>query len=219
MEALINYLTLQPDDLDFLDLSYQNLNTLPDISRFKKLERLFINGNNLTKLPNYLADLTHLWEIRCEKNKITHIERLPKNIQYLNCSDNRLRRIPEPIPLTLHTLICQNNPLYELPSSAMDWYLGISCHNTRECLYPFQEQELRNNLWVIEKINKFRYFYYLQKYSGRIFRRIILTRRMNRIRNSLLETSAKITMHPNRIQRLLASGELDTDNETFQQLF
>ena len=36
---------------------------------------------------------------------------------------------------------------------------------------------------------------------------------MNKYKNELLETSAKITMNPNRINRLLENGDISLDND------
>ena len=60
-------------------------------------------------------------------------------------------------------------------------------------------------LYTINVINNFRSNYFTLKYGHKLLFNLI-KKRMNKIKYELLESGAKIMMHPDHIKRLLDSG-------------
>jgi hypothetical protein len=117
-----------------------------------------------------------------------------------------LREIP-PLPDSLVHLYCENNDIYVLPFITDILYknLYFVAYNNPICNYIFNGHKIKTK--KINKLYKFRYNYYLRKYGKRIFY-YLLKKKMMKIKQELLETSAKIMMNPKRIERLL---EMDED--------
>ena len=106
------YLDSLPDDVENINVSYKNLDYLPDLSIFKNLQYLFCHNNNLTSLP-VLPD--NLKELNCYNNNLTSLPVLPENLKVLCCSDNSLTSLPV-LPEKLEILYCRENNLMLLPS-------------------------------------------------------------------------------------------------------
>lgn len=107
-------------NLSFLDLSYNNLTTLPnDFSKLKKLQYLNLNFNNFTEIPKCVFELENLVTLRFEFCNITEIPddigKL-KNLQHLVVCNNKITKISnEVFKLTdLDILHLANNPNFEL---------------------------------------------------------------------------------------------------------
>jgi Leucine-rich repeat (LRR) protein len=64
------YINSLPDDIENIELSFINLTYIPDLSRFKKLKKLYCISNKLTYLPNLSNSLTIL---ACSNNKLTYL--------------------------------------------------------------------------------------------------------------------------------------------------
>jgi Leucine-rich repeat (LRR) protein len=158
-------------------MNIKKLVKLPYIEDSQQLKSLIIPLNNLIELPN----------------------NLPHSLEYLNCSNNKLQRIPN-IHSNLTSLYCYNNHIDLLPF--------IPEHVKHLCFddNPVQHLYYYNNSLEFRKKNNilyyFRYNYYLRKYGKKIFYSL-LKKKMNRYKRELLENSAKITMNPKRIERLL----------------
>ena len=54
------YLANLPSTIQVIDVSYQNLTYLPDLSRFTNLLELNCSNNNLNDLPPFNPTLTHV---------------------------------------------------------------------------------------------------------------------------------------------------------------
>ena len=100
------------DDVEGIDISNQRLTILPDLSRFKNLQRLECFNNQLTSL---LLLPSSLQLFNCSNNRLTSLPPLPSTLQELYCSSNRLTSLP-PLPSTLQRLICYTNQLTHLPT-------------------------------------------------------------------------------------------------------
>jgi Leucine-rich repeat (LRR) protein len=107
-------------NLSFLDLSYNNLTTLPnDFSKLKKLQYLNLNVNNFTEIPKCVFELENLVTLRFEFCELTEIPddiiKL-KNLQHLVVSNNKITKLSnEVFKLTdLDILHLANNPDFEL---------------------------------------------------------------------------------------------------------
>ena len=72
MTAVETYLNSLSDDITTLDISGRSITSLPDLTRFKNLEKFNCSYNQLTSLT------------------------LPQNLEYLNCSYNQLTSLTLP---------------------------------------------------------------------------------------------------------------------------
>jgi len=169
-----------------------------------KLYRLKINDiKQLNELP-YIGDSIDLGVLILDNNGLAKLPYLMKNIHYLSCNNNKLREIP-PLPNNLVHLYCGNNEIYVLPNINEKLYLSIYNNPIYNIIFDeYQIQQKKINI-----LYNFRYNYYLRKYGKLIFY-YLLKKRMMKIKQELMETSAKIMMNPKRIERLL---EIDEDLE------
>jgi hypothetical protein len=172
------------------------------------LHRLRINDiKQLYELP-YIGDSNELGVLILDNNNLIKLPYLTNTIYYLCCDNNKLREIPS-LPNNLVNLYCENNQIYVLPFINKKLYnkLYLVIYNNPITNYIFNGYKLETK--KINKLYNFRYNYYLRKYGKRIFY-YLLKKRMMKIKQELLETSAKIMMNPKRIERLL---EMDEDLE------
>ena len=152
-----DYLNSLPLDTNCIDVSYKGLTYLPDLSRFKKLKRLYCNDNLITVLPklndtievidcknNQLTELPELNNkliiLICRNNKLTWLPPLNNNLHHLDCSINRLTELPT-LNNKLTQLLCSNNKLKFLPPLTNDLVL-IDCSNNKLTELP----QLNHNL-------------------------------------------------------------------------
>jgi hypothetical protein len=165
------------------------------------LYRLRINDiKQLYELP-YIGDSNVLGVLMLDNNGLITLPYLTKTIYYLCCSNNKLREI-QYLPDNLINLYCENNEIYVLPFITDNLYkkLYFVVYNNPISNYIFDEYKIQTK--KINKLYNFRYNYYLKKYGKRIFY-YLLKKRIMKIKQELMETSAKIMMNPKRIKRLL----------------
>ena len=110
------------DTLEVLDLTDNNLSSLPDdFYKFKKLKRLFLSNNQFNHIPKVLAKLPNLtmFGIRNNKIKIFEENSLPLSIKWLILTDNELTSLPESIGnlKLLQKFMLSGNKLSFLPKS------------------------------------------------------------------------------------------------------
>ena len=116
--------------------------------------------------------------------------------------------IPE-LPSNLEHFNCENNKLTELPDlpSSLNYFHSISgnlLHQTYYCCQPYST--IKSNEMFLININQTN-----AKNKG--------IKKMKLLdRNLLLEQSAKITMNPKRIERLLDNLEIDFFDGSFDSL-
>jgi Leucine-rich repeat (LRR) protein len=101
-----------PDTLIEVDISFNNLDTIPQFAEGVTL--LDIANNNLTELKNLPNTIIKL---KAYKNNIKEIDRFPDPLSYLDLSKNKLTSIPE---LGMGVTECDlaENEMTSLPSGA-----------------------------------------------------------------------------------------------------
>lgn len=81
-----------------LDLSNQNLNTLPEnITKLTKLNKIILSNNSFTQFPEILTEIDTLIDIDLSNNQITSIPASItelKSLQIMNFSNNSLTTLP-----------------------------------------------------------------------------------------------------------------------------
>lgn len=83
-------------NLQILDLYHNNLKFLPsNIDKFQNLQTLAISNNDLWELPANLKNLVNLKVIYVHHNKLSAINALPPNIEYLDLGFNLLTEVPK----------------------------------------------------------------------------------------------------------------------------
>lgn len=119
MTLKVNYKDLekQPNKIPYelittIDLTNNNLKTLPDLSKCINLDTLDCSHNNLEYLP----------------------ENLPDSITELNLNNNNLIYFPDKLPDKLHVIWINNNPILELNYKKLykddGFYYGHFCSNS-----------------------------------------------------------------------------------------
>jgi len=113
------------DTLERLDLSYNNLSSLPaDFGRLKKLKIFFCSENPFTVLPEVLADCPLLDIAGFKSNKITTVpaKSLNPNLRWLILTNNRIADLPATIGncKRMQKLMLAGNQLTMLPQELSD---------------------------------------------------------------------------------------------------
>lgn len=116
------------DSLEVLDLSDNQLTTLPDdLHRLKKLRIIFASNNPFTELPVSLGQCANLEMIGFKANAITKVPEaaLPPKLRWLILTDNQLSELPAAMGQLpyLQKLMLAGNQLVELPAAL------AKCHN------------------------------------------------------------------------------------------
>ncbi|WP_415796766.1 leucine-rich repeat-containing protein kinase family protein [Comamonas aquatilis] len=110
------------DSLESLDLSGNQLSTLPeDFTRLKKLRILFASNNAFTELPPVLGRMPQLEMVGFKACQITEVpaQSLPPRLRWLILTDNQIRQLPEALGQRprLQKLMLACNQLRTLPAS------------------------------------------------------------------------------------------------------
>ena len=156
-----------------------HLDELPYFGDSLQLEKLILYNNGLVRLPRNISD----------------------TVNYLDCSQNKLKELTAILPSTLKYLYAENNNLLylpTLPTSLILLIIGLNPLNN----YIGRQYNLVRFQRKIFILLQFRWNYYFLKF-GRRFLYFLLKKRMSKHKNTLLEMSAKISMNPARILRLL----------------
>lgn len=151
--------------------------------QYTVLETLACNHNGL----KYLIDLPNtLINLYCSFNFLERID-LPKNLQTLYCWSNRLNYLYLNDNLT--SLICERNQIYylEIPDSLKNLSIKFTLFDEiiESIRASYQTYEIVN---IVRAINKFRRFYYLNKYGPIIIKKFyaFIKRRNNNLHLELL---------------------------------
>lgn len=88
------------DTLELLDLSVNNLKSLPDhFGKLSKLKIAFFSDNHFTELPKVLSQCEQLEMIGFKSNRISHVpeESLPEKTRWLILTNNLISELPASI--------------------------------------------------------------------------------------------------------------------------
>jgi len=210
MFEIDKYLDSLPDNVDVINVSYKDLDYLPNLSRFKKLKCLYCDHNKLTSLPVLPENLKML---KCSDNKLTSLlPILPENLKFLYCYNNNLTSLPV-LPKNLKELCCFYNKLTSLPVLSENLE-KLDCSNNKLTSFSVLPQKLKalycygnpidkliynNNPSMLNKniiiLNNFRHLFYCLKY-----RKIFL---------KMMEPIIKKRYHPSYLYDLKEDDDLD----------
>ncbi|MBI1387563.1 MAG: HYR domain-containing protein [bacterium] len=111
-----------------LDVSGKNIASASGIQYFTGLNRLFINGNQLTSLN--VSALSALQNLHCENNQLASLD-VSNNAQlvYLFCQSNQLTSLTLAGADALSTVHCYNNKLTSLDASGKPSLVYLMCYN------------------------------------------------------------------------------------------
>jgi len=122
-------LTSLPNDIDidveYLDLSFNCLSTLPEtFELFQKLKILFFSNNNFVKIPNVISKLKNVEMISFRNNHLIEVDNIPNTIRWLILTSNHIKHIKSFGHLyELRKLMLSGNLLNSLPNDI------INCQN------------------------------------------------------------------------------------------
>ncbi|HLP13879.1 MAG TPA: leucine-rich repeat domain-containing protein [Flavobacteriales bacterium] len=147
---------LNPDDVITLDLSYSGLTEVPEeVKKFRNMEGIFLQNNNIRVLPSWLNDLNALHRIIINDNYDLDLARSLDNIKntnlhYLNVANCNIPSIPlEIIHFTgLQTLDFSGNAIMVVPK-----YLGELDSLTRLDLSKNRIASVSPNIWNCTSLN------------------------------------------------------------------
>jgi Leucine-rich repeat (LRR) protein len=143
------YLNSLSEDILSLNVSCRSIKSLPNLTRFKNLQKLYCLNNELTSLPILPQNLQELY---CNNNKLTSLPILPQNLRILFCFNNELTWLPT-LPENLKILSYSNIPIYKIVNSN-------SLINYRNSLI-----EIKKNVQIL---NNFRHLYYCLKFKKQL---------------------------------------------------
>lgn len=172
-----------------------SLHGLTNMTRLK-----VVNIPNLTELP-YIGDCIKLKKLLCYGNSLEYLPfPLPSDIDYIDCGKNKLKELPRKLPSYLRHLYCDNNRLLYLPTLPLTLQFSSFSNNI---FYEYLGSQY-NRIFVKKStiLRQFRFNYYSLKYGWRLFF-YILRCKMLKYKNELLDMSARITMNPSRVMRLV----------------
>jgi tRNA A-37 threonylcarbamoyl transferase component Bud32 len=150
------------DTLEILDLSNNQIKTLPDeLKQLKNLKIIFASNNHFETLPECLGQCENLEMVGFKANKIKHVpaESLPKNLRWLILTDNKVITLPDSLGERpkLQKLVLAGNQISQLPSNLAKLtnleLVRLSANQLTEC--PDQLLALPKLAWLALSGNPF----------------------------------------------------------------
>ncbi|MGF1708183.1 leucine-rich repeat-containing protein kinase family protein [Enterovibrio baiacu] len=150
------------DSLEILDLSNNQLSSLPDdIAQLHKLKIFFASNNRFDTMPEVLGNCPELEMIGFKANQIVHVPEnaLPPKLRWLILTDNRIETLPDSLGLRprMQKLALAGNRLTSLPQTMRHLenleLLRISANQLTEC--PNQLLDLPKLAWFAFAGNPF----------------------------------------------------------------
>jgi len=207
------YLNSLPEDIEYINVSGKGLTYLPDLSRFKKLKKLYCNRNEFVTLPLLPNSLKQLY---CSDNELVTLPPLPNSLQKLICSVNQLSSLPL-LPNSLQELWCYNNQLVYLPLLPVS-LRELCCGKNQLVSLPLLPESLQllnyfdnpiynvissNNINDVKAnvkiLNQFRDSFYCIKYKNKL-RKLLW---------DIREKKVKEEFHPDRLKEMLEGKDID----------
>jgi len=137
--AIERYLNSLSEDILTLHISSKGIKSLPNLTRFKNLEKLDCSNNQLSLLPALPKKLKTLI---CDNNQLTCLPSLPQNLEYLFCVDNQLTCLPT-LPQNLKELYCNDNQLTSMQTLPQKLKV-LCCYNNQLTCLPSLPQKLED---------------------------------------------------------------------------
>lgn len=150
------------DSLEILDLSNNQLTSIPDeIKQLKKLKILFASNNQFEILPTSLGQCENLEMIGFKTNQIKQVpaESLPAKLRWLILTENQITRLPDKLGecTRIQKLALAGNQLTELPGNLSQLHhlelLRISANKLT--IFPDQLLSLPKLAWFAFAGNPF----------------------------------------------------------------
>ncbi|MCP5078266.1 MAG: serine/threonine-protein kinase [Psychromonas sp.] len=150
------------DSLEILDLSHNQLSTLPEtLTQLHKLKIIFASHNCFEKLPEVLGRCKNLEMVGFKSNQITDVpgSALPKQLRWLILTDNQIETLPGSLGERprLQKLALAGNRLKTLPNTMHKLVnlelIRISANQLTEC--PEQLLNLPKLAWFAFAGNPF----------------------------------------------------------------
>ena len=150
------------DSLEVLDLSNNQLSTLPDmISQLHKLKIIFASNNHFESLPTAIGQCPNLEMVGFKANRIKEVPEnaLPLKLRWLILTDNKITTLPNSLGerTLLQKLALAGNQIITLPSNMNQLVnlalIRISANKLKQC--PEQLLSLPKLAWFAFAGNPF----------------------------------------------------------------
>ena len=86
----MEYINLLSSDVTEIDICFNDLIELPNLSRFTCLQNLDCSNNQLCQLDKLPF---HLQILDCSQNQLSRLNNLPYSLKELNCSRNIITQL------------------------------------------------------------------------------------------------------------------------------
>jgi len=105
------HLLIEKFNYKIISISMTSLNLTDDDFKGDWLSKIDVDSinlsnNNLTKFPEFNDSVE---SVDIDNNNIEIIEKLPKNLRYLDCQENPLKKLPGVLPKNLEKFNCSKN--------------------------------------------------------------------------------------------------------------
>jgi Leucine-rich repeat (LRR) protein len=196
--------------------------------KIEEIEEININDfivKDIEYIMKNLEKFINLKKFNCRYCCLERLPKLPKSLKELDCSYNIITKIEDnELPSRLEVLWCQYNKLVELPN-ILDTIITLKCspdillnihplYSVIQKIYDIQNFSIYYRKGIVLKNND-TYLKILKEFQSK-------NRSLKRLsilgRTLLLEQSARISLNPKRIQRLLESKEIDFFDGSFETI-
>ena len=145
MSDLEEYIILQ---ITVLDFNNKNIDELPSLAKYKKLNRVIMNNNKLTTIPDLPSSLKYL---SLKNNYVRELPScLPHKLLSLDVENNFIEELPE-LPESLKILICNNNKINNIDTVISNKNLvRLDCKNN---YFNASYNQLPSSLLVLNRMN------------------------------------------------------------------
>ena len=200
--------------------------------KIEKIEEININDfivEDIKFIIENLEKFINLKKFNCRYCCLERLPKLPKSLKELDCSYNIITKIEDDeLPPRLEVLWCQYNKLVELPNLP-DTIIALKCstntllnihslYSVIQKTYGIQSFRILYQKGILLKnddTDYYDYFKILKEFQSK-------NRSLKKLsilgRTLLLEHSAKISLNPKRIERLLDNEEINFFDGSFETI-